>query len=133
MSIDRRDGEERLARTLLEEASAMLHRARSDIPAGFPVLLYGRAVPEDIMRYAAADLARLAERSYDFIADRAPGNLKIRCEQIELSGAGALSPFSGTSRTWSPSQTATTVLVVPNSRLQKSSTRRLPAGDCYLP
>ncbi|HET9714824.1 MAG TPA: NAD-glutamate dehydrogenase [Pseudolabrys sp.] len=89
MSIDRRDGEERLARTLLEEASAMLHRARSDIPAGFPVLLYGRAVPEDIMRYAAADLARLAERSYDFIADRAPGNLKIRCEQIELSGAGA--------------------------------------------
>ncbi|MBI3702904.1 MAG: NAD-glutamate dehydrogenase [Rhizobiales bacterium] len=51
-------------------------------------LLYGRAVPEDVLRYGAADLAALAERAFDFLAERQPGAPKIRCETVTLTASG---------------------------------------------
>ena len=63
-------------------------RRRRDIPAAFIEQLYGRAVPEDVVRYAPDDLAALAARAYDFIAERAPGAPKIRCETCQLTASG---------------------------------------------
>ncbi len=41
-----------------------------------------RAGAEDVLCYAAADLAALAERAFDFLQDAAPGAPKIRCETV---------------------------------------------------
>ncbi|HET9413922.1 MAG TPA: NAD-glutamate dehydrogenase, partial [Pseudolabrys sp.] len=72
------------ARATIEEAGAALVRRRAEIPASFIEQLYGRVVPEDVARYGSDDLATLAARAYDFMADRKPGTPKIRCETIEL-------------------------------------------------
>ena len=65
--------EESAARPIIEKAGASLARSRADIPASFIEQLYGRAVPEDVARYAPDDLATLATRAYDFMAERKPG------------------------------------------------------------
>ena len=72
------------ARATIEEASAALVRRRAEIPVGFIEQLYGRVVPEDVARYGPDDLATLAARTYDFMAERKPGAPKIRCETIKL-------------------------------------------------
>ena len=72
------------ARATIEEAGAALVRRRAEIPAGFIEQLYGRVVPEDVARYEPDDLATLAARAYDFMAERKPGAPKIRCETIKL-------------------------------------------------
>jgi glutamate dehydrogenase len=72
------------ARATIEEAGAALVRRRVGIPAGFIEQLYGRVVPEDVARYGPDDLATLAARAYDFMAERKPGAPKIRCETIKL-------------------------------------------------
>jgi glutamate dehydrogenase len=72
------------ARATFNEAGAVLARRRAEIPAGFIEQLYGRVVPEDVARYGADDLATLAERAYDFMAERKPGTPKIRCETLKL-------------------------------------------------
>ena len=59
-----------------------------DIPNTFVAQLYGRSVPEDVVRYGADDIATLAEHAYDFIAERAPGAPKIRCETLPLAASG---------------------------------------------
>jgi glutamate dehydrogenase len=76
--------EEVTARTAIGEAGAALAARRKDIPAGFLGQLFGRAVPEDVVRYAPEDMARLAEQAWDFIAERPPGAPKIRCETVPL-------------------------------------------------
>ena len=81
-------GEESAARALIEQASAALTQRRRDIPVTFIAQLYGRSVPEDVVRYGADDIAALAERAYDFIAERAPGAPKIRCETVPLAVSG---------------------------------------------
>ena len=80
--------EESAARGVIEQASAALGRRRRDIPGTFVAQLYGRAVPEDVVRYGADDIAALAERAYDFLAERAPGTPKIRCETVPLAVSG---------------------------------------------
>jgi len=80
--------EEVAARACLEQAGAALGRSRNDIPASFVAQLYARAVPEDVVRYGAADLADLAGRAYDFVAERPPGAPKIRCETVTLAASG---------------------------------------------
>ncbi|HEX9072398.1 MAG TPA: NAD-glutamate dehydrogenase, partial [Pseudolabrys sp.] len=80
--------EESAARSLIEQASAALARRRRDIPVTFVAQLYGRSVPEDVVRYGADDIAALAERAYDFIVERAPGTPKIRCENVPLAVSG---------------------------------------------
>src|SRR5690348_11449457 len=80
--------EESAARSVIEQACAALAGKRDDIPKNFVAQLYGRAVPEDLIQYGASDLAALAARAYDFIADRATGAPKIRCETIPLAASG---------------------------------------------
>jgi glutamate dehydrogenase len=80
--------EESAARPVIEKAGAELARRRADIPASFIEHLYGRAAPEDVMRYAPEDLAMLAGRAYDFMAERPTGTPKIRCESVKLSHSG---------------------------------------------
>jgi glutamate dehydrogenase len=72
------------ARAAIETAGAALAKRRNDIPATFLAQLYGRVVPEDVLFYAPADLADLAERAFDFLNDRPPGAPKIRCEIMAL-------------------------------------------------
>ncbi|HEY1474162.1 MAG TPA: NAD-glutamate dehydrogenase [Pseudolabrys sp.] len=76
------------ARAAIEQADAALSARRSDIPAGFIAQLYARSVPEDVLCYAVADLAALAERAFDFLKERPPGAPKIRCETVALKESG---------------------------------------------
>src|SRR3972149_21038 len=80
--------EESAARATIAQAGTALSQRRGDIPASFVAQLYGRAVPEDVVRYGAADLGRLAERAFDFLAERQPGVPKIRCETVTLTASG---------------------------------------------
>jgi glutamate dehydrogenase len=76
---------------LLAAAAALLAKRRPDIPNGFIVKLFSLAVPEDLARYAADELAALAERSWAFLAERKPGAPKIRFEDISaLRGIAVL-------------------------------------------
>jgi len=81
--------EDSTARAAIERADAALS-ARSDIPPNFAAQLFARAVPEDIVHYAADDLAHLAERAFGFLARRQLGVPKIRCETVPLPGGADL-------------------------------------------
>ncbi len=76
------------ARADIEQAGAAMSARRNDIPATFLAQLYARAVPEDLIHYAPADLADLAERAFDFLKDRPPGAPKIRCATVALKELG---------------------------------------------
>jgi glutamate dehydrogenase len=76
------------ARELLEQAGTAIGERDPNVPASFPAQLYGRTVPEDLLRYGAADLAALAARAYAFFEDRAPGSAKIRCAVASLAESG---------------------------------------------
>ncbi len=76
------------AQSAIENAGAALAGRRADIPANFVERIFGRVVPEDVVRYGADDLAALAERAYDFLAEREPGTPKIRCETVRLTASG---------------------------------------------
>jgi glutamate dehydrogenase len=79
---------ESAARAVIEQAGAALGARRNDIPATFVAQLYEHAVAEDVLCYAAADLAALAERAFDFLRERKPGAPKIRCENVALNQSG---------------------------------------------
>ncbi len=66
----------RSLRTPAPTSPAAAPRCRAD----FVAQLFGHTVPEDVVRYSAADLAMLAERAYDFLKDRQPGAPKLRCD-----------------------------------------------------
>ena len=51
------------------------------MPDDFAALLFGRAAPEDLVGYDAAELAALAREAWAFLAARKPGAPKIRFEQ----------------------------------------------------
>ena len=80
--------EERAARALIEQAGKALSRRRPEIPASFVAQLYGRSVPEDLVRYGADDLSALAEHAYEFMSAREPGTPKVRCETVPLTDSG---------------------------------------------
>src|SRR5215510_6882254 len=80
--------EEKAARNVIELAGAALVRRRRDIPGTFITQLFGRSVPEDVVRYGADDIVALAERAYDFLSERTPGTPKIRCETVALTASG---------------------------------------------
>ena len=73
------DTDEAIA-ALLDAAAALLAKRNSAVPAHFVVSLFGLAVPEDVVRYGAEDLAAIAERSWSFLAERGPRTAKIRFE-----------------------------------------------------
>jgi glutamate dehydrogenase len=65
---------------LIAAASAALAKRRSDIPATFLAELLGAAVPDDLQRYGADELAAIAERSWSLLAVRKAGAPKISFE-----------------------------------------------------
>ena len=72
---------------LIGEPAPLLARRKRDIPDDFLAKLFGLAVPQDIERYTADELADLAERSWSFLQERKAGTAKIRFE-----------PFAGKTR-----------------------------------
>src|ERR1700734_4354912 len=72
-----RNGDDYASVALLDAATALLSKRRSDIPRGFLANLFGLAVPEDIERYGAPALAGFAEQSWEFLGERTVGAPKI--------------------------------------------------------
>ena len=68
------------ATAALIEAAAALSKRKPDVPADFVDKLFGLAVPEDLARYSANEIAVIAERSWEFLAERKAGSPKIRFE-----------------------------------------------------
>jgi glutamate dehydrogenase len=79
--------EEGAARALIAQAAATLSERRNDVPATFIAQLFARTVPEDVVRFAASDLAALAERAWDFLRERPPGAPKISCATLTLAAS----------------------------------------------
>ncbi|HZR89631.1 MAG TPA: NAD-glutamate dehydrogenase domain-containing protein, partial [Bradyrhizobium sp.] len=75
--------DQRAARARIDEAASMLQGARSDIPPSFTAGLFAGVAPEDVLRYDAEDLAKLAESAWSFFSDRKPGAPKIRIEPYQ--------------------------------------------------
>ncbi|MBV9557811.1 MAG: NAD-glutamate dehydrogenase, partial [Pseudolabrys sp.] len=88
MSVDRSDSEqESTARAAVVRADGLLAERDASIPKNFAAQLFGRAVPEDIVRYAPEDLATLAEQAWHFIAERKPGVPKIEFSTMTLKAS----------------------------------------------
>jgi glutamate dehydrogenase len=73
-------GEDYTSAALIDAAMTALARRNRDVPDDFLVKLFGLAVPEDLERYTADELAALAEQSWIFIAERTAGMPKLRFE-----------------------------------------------------
>ncbi len=68
-----RGGDDYAGVALIDAATALLAKRKPDIPADFLAKLFGLAVPEDLERYSAEELAGIAERSWSFLAERTAG------------------------------------------------------------
>ena len=92
--IDRPDREGRAARARIDAAGKLLRGGKSDVPDDFVALLFGRAAPEDLVGYDAAELAALAGAAWAFVATRKAGAPKIRIEQPKVSDGEHLKSIS---------------------------------------
>ncbi|HLH88261.1 MAG TPA: NAD-glutamate dehydrogenase [Xanthobacteraceae bacterium] len=70
------DGGER-ARDLIKAAGALLP---APIPPELTERLFGRAAPEDVLAYTAGDLALLTRQAWGLLAERKPGEVKMRLQ-----------------------------------------------------
>ena len=75
-----RNGDDYASVALIDAATALLASRNRDIPDDFLAKLFGLAVPEDLERYTAEQLAGIAEQSWLFLAERPPGAPKLRFE-----------------------------------------------------
>ena len=75
---------------LIGEAGALLAQRRRDIPDDFLAKLFGLAVPQDLERYTAAELAGIAERSWSLLQERPAGAAKISFEPLPGKTGGAV-------------------------------------------
>src|SRR5580704_13124696 len=73
-----RGGDDYAGMALIDAATAVLAKRKPDIPKDFLAKLFGLAVPDDLERYTAEELAGMAEQSWAFLAERASGVPKIR-------------------------------------------------------
>src|SRR5215471_12274376 len=78
--------DEGVAALLLAMAERLLGASQSKIPRDFVGSLFARAVPEDLVRYDAREVAALAEAAWSFLADRPAGAPRIRFEQPAFAG-----------------------------------------------
>src|SRR5271165_4985140 len=67
---------------LIDEAGALLTQRRRDIPDDFVAKLFGLAVPQDLDRYTATELAGIAEHSWSLLQERPAGAAKISFEPL---------------------------------------------------
>ncbi|MCC6887091.1 MAG: NAD-glutamate dehydrogenase [Hyphomicrobiales bacterium] len=70
--------EERSAALLVAAAEALLTAQNPTVPSEFISGLFGRAAPEDLIRYDGRELAALTQSAWAYLAQRAPGTPKIR-------------------------------------------------------
>ncbi|MBV9261546.1 MAG: NAD-glutamate dehydrogenase, partial [Pseudolabrys sp.] len=77
--------EEAAARIAIERTDALLAQHGPSIPKNFAAQLFGRAVPEDLIRYAPEDLATLAEEAWQFLSERRKSGPTIRFSVRRLS------------------------------------------------
>jgi glutamate dehydrogenase len=78
MAVDHRAGiDEQQAAALIAAADALVVR-QGNMPEDFVDALFGRAAPEDLLRYRPEDLATLATQAWAALAERQPGAPKIR-------------------------------------------------------
>src|SRR6202521_2212681 len=70
--------EERGARRLIDQAGRILTGLHGDMPESFAAQLFARAAPEGLVRYAARELAALAEDPWRFLKERKSGKSSIR-------------------------------------------------------
>jgi glutamate dehydrogenase len=75
---------------LIGEAGALLAQRRRDIPGDFLAKLFGLAVPQDLERYTAAELASIAERSWSLLQERPAGAAKISFEPLPGKTSGVV-------------------------------------------
>jgi len=75
-----RNGNDYASVALIDATAALLAKRQPDIPNDFLAKLFGLAVPEDLGRYSAEELAGIAEQSWSFLAERTAGVAKIRFE-----------------------------------------------------
>src|SRR5947209_3822632 len=80
--------EERAAATLIVAAAALLGGKQDGPPEEFVTDLFSHAVPEDLLRYQARDVAAVAASVWSFLASRKPGEAKVRCSPPAAGGAG---------------------------------------------
>src|SRR3954447_9196432 len=92
--VDRPDREDRAARARIDAAAKLLRGGKSDVPDDFVALLFGRAAPEDLVGYEAAELAALAREAWAFVAARKPGAPKIGIAQPKASDGEHLKSVS---------------------------------------
>ena len=92
--IDRPGGDERAARTSMEAAAKLLRGDKSKVPDDFVALLFGRAAPEDLVRYETEGLAALAREAWSWLAVRKPGVPKIRVESPDATQGARLKSIS---------------------------------------
>src|SRR5665647_3247370 len=83
------------AHVAIENAGVVLAARRDDVPANFIEQIYGHAVPEDVMRYGADDLAMLAERRREAWRVTHPV-LGVRREGGKLAALGAADAANAT-------------------------------------
>src|SRR5262249_38889626 len=72
--------EDGVAALVIATAAALLESERSGVPKAFVDALFSQAVPEDVVRYDARELATLAKSAWAFLAKRKSGAPKIRFE-----------------------------------------------------
>src|SRR5436190_17488090 len=70
--------EERAAQALIAAAGKVLDADERGVPHDFVAGLFARAVPEDLMRYDAREIAALADHAWALLANRKPGTPNVR-------------------------------------------------------
>jgi glutamate dehydrogenase len=97
MAVDQSVGspEERAVAALIAAAAALLDARQDGPPKDFVASLFSRAVPEDLLRYDAAEIAAVTVAAWSFLAVRPAGTSKVRYAPAETIGAGErLKPLS---------------------------------------
>src|SRR5262249_19865142 len=85
--VDRSSSDEdRGEAALIAAAAKILVGEARGVPAEFVTALFAYAVPEDLMRYGARELAELAADAWTFLATRKPGTPNIRYAAADASG-----------------------------------------------
>src|SRR5689334_19684421 len=84
-------GADRARSAVIEAAAAVLAQRNPDIPQHFIADLFGRAAPEDFVRYRPDELAGIAEQSWALLQEHKPGAPKIGFEPAAAKpGIGVL-------------------------------------------
>ena len=86
--------EERATEALIAAAGKALAPDHRDVPQDFVAGLFARAVPEDLMRYAARELADLAVDAWALLAERKPGTPNIRYASLGAASHQQLNAIS---------------------------------------